>query len=230
MNRFLTITLLSSMLLLPACTKRTMSEVETFPVTQDDYVLAFVIDLSSSFAQELQSDNASAYQFLFKVIDKYRRDRAGSQNDRLIIAQLSTGDTPLLWEGRPDQLGKVFASQQEFSDFLRSNATPGGSHVYSAIDKTLSYLLKRPRTTLDTKLVTIVLSDLIDNDADDSAKANMIETLRTYSSRGLLGMYWVDQTVTNEWNDIFTQVGYEAPVWSSIVTEPELPQFDDFLP
>lgn len=212
-------------LLLAGCPRRVADEeVQVFKHQKAEHVLALVIDMSSSFAYSMQEDDPRAFRFLLNVIDKFKQERAGN-NDRIVIAQLSGSDKPLLFDGKPGDLKRAFTSQDQFKQCLTQKSDHNGSKVYASIDKTLTYLNQRVVADPETRITTIVLSDLLDNDPDEQAKQKMIATLQRYAPHGAIGFYWVDQTKTQEFSDILQQAGYPPATWSHIQYDPPLPSF-----
>lgn len=222
------ILLVATAVLLPGCEQRSTNQAsEPFEYDEYDYVLAVVLDLSGSFEPYMQADNPYAYRFFARLADKFFRQRMG-YNDRILLTQLSTGDRPLLWEGPPDALRRRFPDADAFAQFLQTKARPGGSHAYAAVADTLSYLTTRPGINKNTTVLTVVLSDLMDNDPDaDEAKRRLLDSLRSYSDRGgHIGLYWVDQTAVDEWSRLLVDTGLPPRVWIDIIDDPELPDFD----
>src|SRR5262249_18456628 len=78
--------------------------------SQEKMILVFDIDLSGSF-NKLMADDGYAYSYIMDVLQKYSQSRVGTE-DKLIIAQLSGTEHPLLWEGKPSQLRKDFPSAE----------------------------------------------------------------------------------------------------------------------
>jgi len=218
-----------AILLFSGCQKRTaVSAPEPFAAADAEYVLAVVLDMSGSFAEEMVSDDARAYHFFMALTEKFFRQRIGA-NDRILITQLSANDRTLLWEGSPGAIKRRFPDSKAFARFLSENSDPGGSRVYSALADTLQYVSSRPGVTDNTVVLTVVLSDLVnytDGDEDDE-RARLHDSLKRYREKGgHLALYYVDQTVQPEWNQILTDAGFPARLWGKIVEDPALPEFD----
>lgn len=215
-------------MLLGGCQPRTASTAaQPYRETEYEYVLAVVLDMSGSFEPYMQADDASAYRFFQRVTEKYFRQRMGS-DDRILLTQLSSGDRPLLWDGQPGGLKRRFPDSKAFADFLKTTSPGNGSNVYASVADTLNYLTRRPGITENTTVLTVVLSDLLDNDPNaDAAKAELQDALRRYHDRnGYIGFYWVDQTKVQEWDQLLDDAGYPSRVWMDIVDDPELPDFE----
>ena len=124
--------LLSVVIFLTGCEKRRESSQAIFNSDQDvEYVLSVIVDLSGSF-EDLMAEKGKAYEFLLHVVDRYFRDRIGSQ-DKLMISQISANERSLLWEGTPLQLRREFPTPEAFRNLLRSKADPVGSRVNDAV-------------------------------------------------------------------------------------------------
>ncbi len=192
-----------------------------------DYVLAVVLDCSGSFDQYLTSDNPDAFRFFGRLSEKFFRQRMGS-SDRILLTQLSTGNRPLLWDGEPGGLRKRFPAPEAFASFLQAKSTKNGSHVYAAVASTLDYLVKRPGITENTTILTVVLSDMCDNDPNAAeSKAELEDALRRYHDRnGYIGFYWVDQIAFDDVDQLLNDAGYPPRVWMGIVEDPEIPDFE----
>ena len=230
LRSLLSVLLACSVLANSGCEKRDASAATApppFKKQEYEYVMAVVIDMSPSFQQHLQSDEARAFQFFMRLSQKYFQQRSGS-NDRILLTQLSGGRKTCLWDGRPGDIRKKFPTAQAFAQFLKRHASQGGSHVFAAVDDTLSYLSRRPGITPRTTLLTVILSDLIDNDPNaDESKQRLIDSLTAYQQRGgHIGCYWVADEMTATWSDILERSGYDNHVWSEIIDDPDLPEFD----
>lgn len=192
-----------------------------------DYVLAVVLDCSGSFDQYMTSDRPEAFRFFARLSENFFRQRMGS-SDRILLAQLSTGDRPLLWDGEPGGLRRRFPTPEAFASFLQAKSTKNGSHVYAGVASTLDYLVKRPGITENTTILTVVLSDMLDNDPNAvESKAELEDALRRYHNRnGHIGFYWVDQVAFDDVDQLLDNAGYPPRVWMGIVDDPEIPDFE----
>ena len=79
-------------------------EAHGFEQQRVDSILILVIDLSGSF-MELFKPDGKASAHLLEAIQNYFQARVGrSTNDRLIIAQISGAQQPIVFEGSPADL------------------------------------------------------------------------------------------------------------------------------
>ena len=179
MRTFLTVSVLAlgigALVLQTGCEKR--SEVDTPAIQQPQYEMIVMIqlDTSGSFRDILQR---KGHRFCMAVIDKYFRNRMGS-NDRLILAQISGTNRSLFWDGQPRNLKHDYPSEQAFTNFLMSRPDPGGSRVFDSMADGLEYLTTYPGVPEGkTKVAAICLTDMDDNFPDmDKSKARLVKAM-----------------------------------------------------
>ncbi len=223
----LILTALSLLLAPVGCIKkREQARSSPFKETESEYILAIVLDMSGSFAEHMQDDDPRAYDYFMRITQKFFRERM-EQTDRVLLVQLSTGD-PLLWDGPPTALKSAFPTSQAFGKFLQDKSG-GGSMVYSSIADTLDYLTTRQGVTDNTRLLTVVLSDLLDNDPDgQAAKVRLESALDRYHQKdGYLAFYWAHQSVIPDWRKMLSRYSGRSLICSSIEYDPPMPNFDD---
>ena len=195
---------------------------------KSDYVIAIAIDLSGSFSQ-LMAEDGKAYEFALRVVDRYYRDRVGT-NDTLIISQISGNQRALLWHGKPLDLRRQFPSAASFRDFLLERSNPGGSLVNEAFAQTLDYLVREPNVSSGrAKSALFVLSDMLDNSPERAESLQKVrDSLADYGRLGgVVGLYYVDMYYVPSWQQTLQQAGLrEYHVESEIVGSPVLPSFD----
>ncbi len=199
----------------------------TFAHQESQYVLTVLLDMSGSFQHEM-TDGGKAHRFNMRIIDRYFRERLGS-NDQLIIAQISGDSRSLLWQGTPLQLRKDFPSATAFGEFLRSKTNPQGSLVHDAIASTVDYILADPNVSSGTaKSALFVLSDLADTASSPESKERALQSLAAYGQAGgVVGLYYVDQSLVPEWRTNLRLAGIqESCVEADIVGTPTLPRFE----
>lgn len=195
-----------------------------------DSCLAIVVDLSGSFSANWDD---RAYQLFVSLMDQFFSEGTGGEA-RIVIGQLSGSDEVVLFEGRPADLQAKFASPAALNDFLEEHSNPGGSPVYAATDRALDYVLSMPGVTGETRLLTVVLSDMADSEPDAAARRQsghqMLATLKRYRERGGgLALYFVSPEEMPRWNRILDMAQFEPGSYvieSTLVAEPQLPQFD----
>lgn len=208
--------------------QRRREEAVIAPAQDDsEYVIAVLVDLSGSFLDKM-TDGGQAHTFMLALIDRYFRDRIGT-NDQIIIAQISaTPDRSLVWQGTPTELRKQFPNAGAFGDFLRSKADPNGSHVHNALVQTLEYVMSQPTVASGTaKSAIFALSDMIDsNKAPDAARRRAVRVLQEYAKLGgMVCLYFVDQRLVPVWQRELQHTGLAFRVDSEI-RRPTLPSFE----
>src|SRR5712692_11379901 len=115
---FAVVLLASALLGLSACEERRVaSDVTPLPTNEPEYVVAFQMDTTGSFAHLFKNGGGKAWELMMDALNSLFRDRAGS-NDRVIIALVTgEGAKSLLWDGTPNQLRRDFSSSQALADF-----------------------------------------------------------------------------------------------------------------
>lgn len=199
------------------------------PFQEDDssYVLMVVLDLSGSF-RELMFDDGAAYQFTTYALDRYFKDRIGT-DDQLILAQLSGEKNTLVWQGTPRQLREQFPTPEKFRRFLQSYAVPGGSVVHDGVSHAVRYLMSHPAVRRGkARSALLVLSDMQDTTGDDGSEDRVLNVLTQYiNSGGVAGFYYVGQDEYFTWVDHFTNAGFDTCVVEmDIQGRPKLPVFE----
>lgn len=196
-----------------------------------DACLSIVIDMSGSFS-DLWEDRA--YHLFLSLSDQYFNDSMGTEN-RLIISQLSGQEQAVLFEGTPADLRRQFGSPEELNEFLQENSDPGASHVYAATQRTLDYVSGVTGVTSETRLLTVILSDMIDTQPsshtwDDTQPHPLKESLRRYQALGGgLALYFVAESQRNHWKDLLREAGFQPGYYmieSDLAANPQLPRFD----
>ena len=215
--------------LLLACGCERRRETRAFVTTEEDseYVIAVLVDLSGSFLDRM-TEGGQAHDFMLALLDRYFRERIGT-NDQLILAQISgTPDRSLLWQGSPFELRKQFPTARAFSDFLRSKADPQGSCVHNAVVQTVEYVMNIPSVSnRKAKSAVFVLSDMIDNGPKGSmSRGGVVKVLSDYAKLGgAFFFYFVDQTLIPVWMADLKKAGLDCNVVPDI-RRPVLPNFE----
>jgi len=217
------------LVLLLACGCERRRETQPMADVGDDseFVIAVLVDLSGSFFDKMTNEG-EAHRFLLSLLDRYFRERIGT-NDQIILAQISgTPDRALLWQGTPMELRKQFASPAKFAEFLRSKADPQGSCVHSALQQTVEYAMSQPNVAArKARSAVFVLSDMLDSTADEAiSRARAMEVLGQYGTLGgMICLYFVDQALIPVWQTELGETGLRFAVTSEI-RQPTLPSFD----
>lgn len=186
--------------------------------------VAILLDMSGSFAQEM-ADGGKAFAFTMSVIDRYFRERVGS-DDQLTISQISADGRALIWQGTPQSLRREFTAAS-FRDLLKSKSNANGSLVHAAMAQTLNHLMDEPAVASGkSKACLLILSDMIETGGGDEQQA--IEAIHRFGSvGGSIGMYFVDQRLVSSWRQVLQSAGLkDCCVESEIVRRPILPNFE----
>ncbi len=207
-----------------------MDQQKPFEVQELDAALSIVVDQSGSFCGEWDD---RAYDLFLELMDQFFTTSMGGET-RVVIAQLSGNENTILFEGRPGELRSRFHSPAELSAFLHEHADGGGSHVYQATADTLNYVGSLQGVTENTRLLTVILSDMQDNQLDRQARqqsgSELLEALKDYQQRGgALALYFVADDEIDRWHRILKTAGFEPGMYlieNDIVENPQLPRFD----
>jgi len=209
------------------CEKRADTRSAMFADEESEFVIAVLIDLSESFEPQM-TEGGQAYAFLMSLLDRYFRQRIGT-DDQLILAQISgSSDRALLWQGSPTDLRKQFPDPKTFSTFLQSKANARGSCVHDSIVQTVEYMTNEPSVANGkARSALFVLSDMVDSGSNEVAsRARAIDAIRQLANvGGTFGFYFVDQTVLMSWKRELQKVGVEFSLTSDF-RQPSLPNFD----
>lgn len=226
--------LLLGLILLLACSgcvpSTSKKQAAHFESTELESCLAIVVDLSGSFAN---SWDDRAYDLFISLMDQFFTEGAGAES-RLVIGQLSGNSEVVLFEGRPADLQSKFDSPQALNRFLKEHSNPASSPVYRATDRAVEYVLSMPGITSDTRLLTVILSDMADSEPDLAARRRaghqMLDTLKRYrAGGGGLALYFVSPEELSRWKRILQMAEFEPGSYvieSTLVAEPQLPRFD----
>jgi len=218
-------------ILLSGCVKSdSIRTASPFEERRLDGCLAILIDTSGSFANYWDD---RAYKLFLELSESYFVESRGGDN-RLVIAALSGSDRVVLFEGRPSELQNRFSSPRELSDFLLQQSDANSSRVYEAMESTLGFVRSIPGVTDQTRLMTVVLSDMRDSESDQTARKakgyRMLKELKQYrEAGGALALYFVANEQTPRWRKILDEAGFEPGqfvIENELTSTPRLPQFN----
>lgn len=215
-----------AILLVTGCEQRRDTDTTSFEDGDCPLVLAIVVDLSGS-CTELFADGGKGYDFLLGVLDKYQR--AVPTEGKVIIAQLSAADNPLLYEGSPADLRRDYPSAAAFRDDVLSKSNPSGSRLHEGMNATFEYILKHRAVQQGARPAVFLLSDLLDNGIDGGDyEQQVVARLQDFGAKdGIAGFYFVDQSQTDKWTAALASAGVkDYRVTDKIVAHPPLPSFD----
>lgn len=195
-----------------------------------DRSVTIVIDLSSSFAEEMfitrdttryadgttshRDTSGKTFRFLLSVLSKLDFE------DRITLCQISADENAVLWEGNLVQIRKDFPDPVAFYEFLKKKSNPDGTLLHDALTRSIKQSLTR-----DGIRSIFVLSDMIDTDPNGDTKLpELHRVLGEYAkSGGKIGFYCVDQNLTASLKEKLKEFGFQNPVVESeIVSKPEL--------
>lgn len=197
---------------------------------EEENIVLLAVDASPSFQKRI-ADGSS--QFAMRVVEKFFRDRAGSQ-DKLVIARLSgDGERALVWEGTPLQLRKQHPTPESFREFLMGKADSKEAQIHKGLRHAIQYVLSDPRiANAQAKVAVIVLSSMIDGteaDLDNREAGYLRHELNQIGWRGgAVGFYGVDQSRLLYWRRELADLGVKNfRVESEILGDPPIPSFDE---
>lgn len=197
---------------------------------EEENIVLLAVDASPSFQKRI-ADGGS--QFAMRVVEKFFRDRAGSQ-DKLVIARLSgDGERALAWEGTALQLRMQHPTPSSFRDFLMGKADSKEAQIHKGLRHAVQYILSDPRIANGrAKVAVIVLSSMIDHteaDLDNREAGYLRHELNQIGWRGgAVGFYGVDQSRLLYWRRELADLGVKNfRVESEIVGDPPIPSFDE---
>ncbi len=219
-------------LLFAGCVKSPdLGQTSPFEAQELDACLVIVIDLSGSY-QDLWDKRA--YDLFLQLSERYFNESMGTEN-RLIISQISGTEKALLFEGKPSDLRKQFRSPQELSNFLKENSDPDSSRVYAATRQTLDYVNTLPGLTDNTRLLTLIFSDMLDSESpfqiwDNPFPQELQNSLKRYQAQGGgIALYFVADSERQRWNQFLQETGFSSGhylIESHLSANPQLPRFD----
>lgn len=179
---------------------------EGFHVPAIDHHLSIGVDVSGSFLPEM-AEKGRAYKFLLAAIDRYFRDRNGT--NKLLIVQISGSHSPILFEGSAQAFMQSYPTADVFRRFLLSKADPNGSRVYDSIADAMEHVDQSPGVTKSTKKTMLVLSDMDNNVGPATSFDRLDRCLRRWAADGgQVGLYFVDQKTAPHWRNAIRTYGF----------------------
>lgn len=214
----------------PGCVPTQPHTTAPFAPTELESCLTVVVDMSGSFHGSLDEQ---AYPLLVELMDRFFTHSSGGET-RVVIAQLSGAEQAVLYEGRPADLRNRFDSPDELAAFLRERSDPSASPVYRSVGQTLAHVNALPGVTERTRLMTVVLSDLDDNELRSERRSEdttrLVRALKRYRELGgALALYCVAPEEVSRWRQILQLAGFareRCVVESQLVARPTLPSFE----
>lgn len=242
MKRFI----LFGLVFLVGCGAKREEAGTPFQTKDTTYQVTLLFDMSGSF-EPLMAEQGKAYHFACQVVDRYFRDRIG-MDDEMIVAKIAGSSRALLWQGTPQQLRQDFPTAAAFRDMLlaverkatidtfqevtdeQGNKYLAGSNIHQCITNTLDYAISEPGIADGkVKSAVFVCSDMLDSAPDpEKTKQEALESLTRFGQAGgVVGMYFVDQTLVGGWRTLLG--GADIKHWrveSEIASRPILPSFE----
>lgn len=207
-----------------------LSQSTPFERQELDDCLAICIDMSGSFRHNWDD---RAYDLFMDISDRFFTEAMGNES-RIIITQLSGEGKVVLFEGRPDDLQQKFQSPEDLNQYLLDHSDGGSSQVYRAMSRTLDHIGSMSGVTQDTRVLTIVFSDMQDTGAavgnGDADRTEMMKSLRRYADNGGgLALYFVARDQVQPWRQILSEAGFEPGhfiIENDLTSSPQLPRFE----
>lgn len=230
MKYMLLMIVLSTSVLLSGCIERPIAKKhKPFDVVELESCLCLLIDMSGSFGTSWED---RAHKLFLQLLDAVSAD-AGAES-RVVIGQLSGNDQVVLFEGRPNELRRKFRSPEDLNSFLLEHADPSASKVYDSTRKMVDYAAALNGVTDQTRMVTVVLSDMADNTQDENlrelAREEVLKSLKEYRERGGgLALYFVAPDEAKHWNLLLQEAGFgtgEFVIETSLSESPRLPRLN----
>ncbi|HYH66445.1 MAG TPA: hypothetical protein VD866_17260 [Urbifossiella sp.] len=214
------------LVLLAGDSSQPLPEERPFP-DPDPYetVVIVAVDLSGSYLP-LLADRGKAWEFLQRVLDRYARGRG---REKLVIAQLSGNNRPMILDTTPDRLRRDFDTPEAFKAFLHAKADPKASRLYDGMTESIDYALGIPGVTPQTNVVVLFLTDYEDNHSSPGGEARLMRAIGTLGKRpgSAVGFYYVGQHLAARLRDDVRATGVKNfVVHSAIETEIPLPNLD----
>lgn len=230
-RQFVCVGLVSSLFLSGGCIDSKPHQLaKPFEHRELDACLTIVVDMSGSFAT---SWNDSAYRLFLELMDQFFTEGTGMEA-RVVIGQLSANEDAMLFDGRPEELRSRFLSAEELNAYLEEHSNPTGSAVFQATERAVAYASAMQGVTEHTRMMTVVLSDLMDSESDVDARRkagkDMLKTLTKYREMGGgIALYFVSPNEVERWQEILKTAGFEPGTYvieSSLIARPQLPRLD----
>ncbi len=210
--------------------KVAITRAKPFEVVELETSLGVLVDMSASYAD---SWGERAHRLFLRLMDELFRTGAGAEC-RVVIGQLSASEPVVIFEGRPNELRRKFKTPDSFNAFLKANSDPSSSKVYDSTRTMINYMSSLNGVTEDTRLITVILSDMQDSESDKAAwKASgdkMLASLKEYQKKGGgLALYFVAQDQTKLWREVMASAGFglgEYVIETNLSESPQLPRLD----
>jgi len=208
------------------------TEYTPFETTELESVLAIVVDMSGSFQEDWKQDGR-AHKLFLELIHQFFVEHMGTES-KVIIGQISNSDSYILFDRPPQEFTTRFRRPEQLNQFLEENADASGSRVYQATGSMFDYVSNVKGLSDNTRILTVVLSDLVDSQDDDelwrTSGHEMLESLETYAKTGAgVALYFVDEDEKSRWRQIMKKAGLAQSryvIEGELTESPQLPSFD----
>lgn len=207
-----------------------IGQASPFETQELDACLAIVVDMSGSFSN---SWDDRAYDLFLNLSDRFFTEGMGSDS-RLIISQLSGDEKAVLFDGKPSDLRRRFQSPEQLGQFLKEHSDPSMSRVFDSTTSTLNYVRSLPGVTKRTRLLTVIMSDMLDTESNADKRIlsgrRMVDALKSYrEAGGGLALYFVATDEISRWQTIMSESGFEPGhyvIENELTQSPQLPRFE----
>jgi hypothetical protein len=185
-----------------------------FPEERTEYTVAFVIDRSSSYQDDLAE---TAFKHFAKAKESLFRDAMGTECI-VLLSQINGGQESVLFDGSPRAFIHRFPTKEKFQEFL--NATPAGSSpVYLSCAETIERMCRRHAACPGMKSILLIYSDMEDNHGGQERLDAAAQEYAKYPCA--VGLYRVN---SEAWSTYFKNCGIKHCVaYDSKREDPPLP-------
>ena len=155
------------------------------------------------------------------LLRQFFRDRV-NENDKLIIAQISSANQGPIWCGSPKAFRARFGGKASFDDMLKQYK--GASRVFDSITETIEYALPMMGKG---KAGIFIYSDCQDNLSKPGGEERLAKAFKEFGAKGgMVGIYWCGFQETAIWRKHLQGSVKRFVVSSSIDADPPLPSWD----
>lgn len=227
MNRTVMIALFFLMLMLVSlsgCTPYTPPEKgQLLKPNETLDVIVIVVDLSGSFEQRMKTHG---WTFLTTLLKNFKRDLAGEDGTKIILAQISGAPQGPIFDGSLRSFGKKLGGSADFHAFLQPYVSQSGSRVFNSIAEAVEYAT--PFIGPNTRAGVFCLTDMDDNASSPDGEDRLVRAFAAFGKKGgSVGLYWVDLDKVAKWQDHLRRAEVKNfIVESAIMADPTFPSYE----
>ncbi|MFO0826138.1 MAG: hypothetical protein U0792_23980 [Gemmataceae bacterium] len=191
----------------------------TFTGSDPEYVMILVLDLSGSYAQYIE--NGRAWAAVETIVRQFFRDRAG-ENDKIIIAQISSQPQGPIWSGSKRAFRQELGSESAFRNLLKKYN--GSSRVFDSIRESVEYALPMMGKG---RAGCFIFSDMDDNSSAPGGEDRLVQAFAEFGQKGgAVGIYWCGFYEMEKWRVHLKRTVKNHVISANIDTDPQLPVWD----